>query len=267
MKKSLKIMMLASVAIFLNSCVSFVKPGMEKVKKIAVISIESNKALYGVNLQGNRFSSITGAATMIEGQQGGGNPFIAALLAKANERFSKEISMLGNYQVVSGAEVTGNPAYLEFTKNLYSGFGGDVVKGLQKINSQQLTGYEMIPEAEKFMQTQKNSAARAALADLASKLGVDAVALIDVDFHYQVTAELLGSGSADAAVKTVVFVVNKDGEEAISGWIPEERAGVLGMVAGNVFLNKDTQPIFEKAVTKSFEKMGEMAAKDLKKKS
>jgi hypothetical protein len=239
---------------------------MSKVKKVAIISIQSNKSIYGVNLKGERFSYLTGAATMIEGQKEGGNPFISQLLQKAKEQFTKQLDMLpGKYMVISGAAVTNHPAYQEFAKNQYKHFGGDLGKGLQKFSNQQLDGYMMIHMAERYSGLKDKSPQKQALAKLAQDLGVDAVALIDLDVYYKVTAEILGSGSADAAVNTLVLVYGKDAEDVMSGSIPTQRQGPLGMIAGNVFLDKNTYPIFEKAVVKSFTKMGEMAAKDLSK--
>lgn len=269
MSKKVKILLLASTAIFLNSCVSFVKPGISKVKKVAIISMQANKGIYGIHyVSGDRrrVDSITTAVSQIEGQKEAGNPFVSQLLLKAKEQFTKQLRMLpGDFEVISGSEVTDNPAYKEFIENQYKFFGGELAKGLQKYNRQTLGGYQTIPNVKSFFRAKDNHPGRKALAKLAADLGVDAVALIDMDIYYHVTSELLGGGFADAAVDTLVFIYGKEGEEVMGGFIPPQRKGPLVMAAWSVLLDKNTYPLFETAIVKSYEKMGKMASKEMKK--
>jgi len=124
MKKSMKISLVTVAVLFLNSCVSLVKPGISKVKKIAIVSLQSNKSIYGRDTRGNKMLTITGIASGLEAQKKEGNPFVARLLNRTTERLTQEFQGLpGGFKVVSGAEVSNNPAYKAFVDNLYKKMG------------------------------------------------------------------------------------------------------------------------------------------------
>jgi hypothetical protein len=189
MKKNIKIAVVLFILGFLNSCSStkLVKLGIGKVKKIAVISLQSN-TLRGEDKNGKKVGSLTNLVSAVEGVANGGNllggnPLIERLLKKTSEVFASEFkSLAGNYQVVSGPEIYNNPAYKEFVAGFFSSEFHD--KGGA---SQPLKGYSVVPNSKTF---DSNFEAKAKLGDfgvnatllkkslegLAKKLGVDSIA-------------------------------------------------------------------------------------------
>ena len=255
MKKIYKILLISFIAGFVISCASIVKPGFSKVKKIAIVSLQMNKDVYLTLPNGARPLISVPLTSMVAGAEShfaGGNPFFIRLLTKADEVLKREFDGLPKkYQVISGQEVFNNPAYQQFVAQMYKGFGGDVSQTVIRTQKQTIPGYQAVPDAGTIINSGKDHQFQKALIDLAKKLGVDGVALVDLNVYYQHSAGLVELGSADARVGVTMFMVNADNEEAIVGSENGGKKGPLALIGGNVLLNNDTYPMFESAMRAS----------------
>ncbi|MES0490301.1 MAG: hypothetical protein ABUK01_09935 [Leptospirales bacterium] len=262
--KILRITILSTIAIFAFSCVSIVKPGVEKVKKVALVSFKSNKAM--INRKDS--TTITSLATLGEGQKKGGNPILAKLLNNTSSLFLKEFGRIEQFKIISGSSVTGSNAYKKMVAEMKT-IWRSLDQGSKAFFNQPLSGYSVIPsgfEIGRNLSKKHKEGSKKILVELAKALKVDAVILVDLDLGYEPSVALGGTGAARASVYITVYMINKDGEEVIVVYPSNKYSssgGTLGMIGGNVLFTKKTMPVFAKEAKIAIQKVIEDIKKGL----
>ncbi|MDH5718633.1 MAG: hypothetical protein OEZ22_13490 [Spirochaetia bacterium] len=254
MKKIFKIKLLVPVLILsLNYCASMVKkPAVNKVKKIAIISVSANRAVY--NTQGGGF---TGLATLVADKESDESPAAfggATLLKHAEDKFAQKLSEVESWQVINGDKVTANPKFVEYAKWVEDYRKSKALWNLYKLGTHKIkdTAHSIIPVME-------DPEVKKRLGQLLKDLNVDTIMELNLDIAYYASFAIGGMGAARAIVNARVFALNSDLEIAVdNGQVRAQGSGYTssnstGMVASSIGYNGEVEDMYKEAIEKAAE--------------
>jgi hypothetical protein len=213
-----RIVLLSAMVMLSTGCASIVrKPDINKVTKVAVLSVYANETVPEKN----------GRGTVKDWD----NQFRMEVAESALAAAESEVGRLG-WQVVSGKDVIQSPDYQDaFRPKASTGneTANQALEGLARLaqhvrNNNFFTPPGMHPiqiggEKGKYNSCVGNGCAedpKAKLADLAKKLDVDAVVIVELDYCYQGgTFSLGGTGEAKLTAGSNIRAVSRDGQMII----------------------------------------------------
>jgi hypothetical protein len=250
---------LLAVAPFLfASCASIVRhPEVDGVKKIAIVSLYSNQE---INKVGGGASNGGGLAFLSKAANGKDNDDSDSnnrtRMAKyALERYTAALSKVPGWVVVSTGTVVASNTYKKLgeaqTENRTLASVVSVVTRFKKAK------YSTPPKMWAIDLSKHDADREAKLVELSKSLGVDAVAVIDLDLAYQAgMMSIGGTGAAHASVASSTKVLNKDGKFAVK--FPESQTGKrfdsdtsMAMLGGQIHFIGDTEKAFKEAIDKN----------------
>jgi hypothetical protein len=212
-----------------------VQPHIQKVEKIAIVSIYMNSHFYDIKAQkgsksGNILKALTKNTLKIKDMYSAEQQQI---ISHALEEYSKKLNMIDKWAVLSPAEILQNEKYHAFFKSKED---KKVLRGILKTIKRAEQDEWAVPEKMQFIpissvietgatrtrDNNKNSPeeVRKALGKLCSELQVDAVAIIGLDVGYA-TGMKFGAGlpvnktKIKPSIKANMVVINEDGNIAV----------------------------------------------------
>ena len=236
MKKVLSYFLLLSM-LLLSGCAKkiLIRPAIDNVKKIAIVSIYMNRDLYNIKspkaLQGeNTFARL--AKGLVKGALQKvitkGERERNQIITYGAKVYAKQLRSIENWQVISLKKVIINDAY----KNLMSPDTGKGIKFFQKTEGSywiKPKGMHHIPVSSVVQSGKRIYAgsakdptedARKVMAKLCKSLGVDGVALVELDLGYRfgkvAKVTMFGKTSAKPTISSSVVVVTSDGSIAVN---------------------------------------------------
>ncbi len=274
-----KIPFLLAISFVLTACSSIVRhPEVDGVKKIAIISLYTNQDIPKVGGGGSNgggaaaFGKILKAAKGDESEVKPEEMNNRERLAKyALERYHAALSKVPGWRVVPMDAVIGSKDYRAMgkveTENSTLAALGSFATAVQQSAYNTPSKMWAMPFGKENTHTDPKK-----LAALCAKLGVDAVAVIEVDLGYDSSFAVLGNGSAVASVASATKVINKNGEFAV--YFPDiAKAGTgrprfesekkMLMLGGKVFITGDTEVAFRQGIEQAAESTAQVITEGL----
>lgn len=232
---------------FLAGCGSIlVRPAVDDVKKVAIVSVYMNKDFY--NIKSPRSQEGTNAFNKLLGgvvKKGMGE--LGEKLSEDMEQdqivtyglkmYADQLKDVGGWQIVALNEVVNNEAY---QKLIESNVKGSLPKALVSVLQEERKNYWVTPDKMHYIpissvvKTGKTyyygdakdpqAETRKALGQLCQDLRVDGIALVELDMGYRFgkigkltwSSGLGGATSAIPSVSSALVVINKNGEVAVN---------------------------------------------------
>jgi len=204
-------------------------PAFSTVKTLAIVSIYTNHDIYNVKEAQSSADLMTKLQKALGGEQGLEDEHVQ-LATAALATYAEEISRPGIWQVITPATVIENEAYKSFIAETSE--GGALYRAATA-NYVTPPGMALVPftavvgeKGKKVLVDGKDPTVEVQqrLAALCTALGVDGVAVIDVDVAYK-TGPFSGvqgggllsgiRGKADPSVSSAMVIVTKDGSIAL----------------------------------------------------
>jgi hypothetical protein len=238
-------LLMAAAALFFMSCAAKItqQPGVEIVKKIAIISVYSNSTPYNLEGKGGALAAISSVASKKEGKEGFGGTRLAEY---ALEMYTTDMKKISGWEIVPPEEVVNAPAYVAFCDTIKAR-RGSIIGAISKVALVTPPGmiiYDLSGAVPKKRIEEATS--------LCNDLGVDAVATIEIDIAY----EKKGLLSAIASVAASINAINSNGEWALRS--PEAQSvgtksrfvsdSKTAMVAGEIIFSEKVEMMFEDAI-------------------
>ncbi|MBW2260656.1 MAG: hypothetical protein JRG91_01685 [Deltaproteobacteria bacterium] len=203
------------------------KPAIFSVKKLAVVSIYTNHDIYNVKEGESKASLLDGLKKAIHGEAGLEDAHVQ-VATSALITYSKELGKLSNWDVVDSSVLIADETYMAFVSETMA---GGALARFATANYVTPPGMALVPfEAiagkanTKTFGDDPTAEVKARLAQLCNDLGVDGVAVIDVDVAYETgafsgmsgTGLLSGiRGKATPSVSSAMMVITRDGNIAV----------------------------------------------------
>lgn len=256
--------MLFKMAVLMSSLVAtgcatnmVMKPEVDNVKTVAVISVYSNATVK--NIDGPSAMDKVGGMASLAGLSGNGannhDSSIAKTLDFGGTRLVEhgiadlemKLEKVKGWKVRSHKEFISSDAFSKFVENM-----NDLTKkerGLMgKMSGPQETtvpGMPRIPSSKEFIDKRT-----AIFAKLARDLNVDAVAVSSLHLGYKLTNGIAGNGTAAAVVGSNLEIYNKQGQTAVKGALQNIKSSdTVPMVAGNIMFNDTSEKVFKQAIS------------------
>lgn len=253
--KKYRILCLSFLLIFSISCAHKIlkKPDVNMVKKLAIISVFSNSVVYKTGDDGGSLAALTslvskedeGSEKKKEKAFGG-----KRLVNYALRHYTKKLSTVDGWKVVSSDKVVNSKAYNDFKKAVkeqQGALGGlaTVVDKLAYAVPTKMIAYPI--QGEQFDAKM--------LKKLCKDLKVDAVAVIELDMAYSAYWAVGSTGTAAASVSTAIKAVNSEGKLVI-GTLDVTKGegkrsiseGQTPMISGNILFNAKTEKMYKEAI-------------------
>lgn len=202
-------------------------PAFSTVKKLAVVSIYTNHDIYNVKEGESSASLLDGLKKAIHGEAGLEDAHVQ-LTTAALATYTTELGKLAHWDVVDSSVLIADETYMAFVSETMA---GGALARFASANYVTPPGMALVPfEAvagkanTKTFGDDPTADVKARLAKLAADLGVDGVAVIDVDCAYETgafsgmsgTGLLSGiRGKATPSVSSAMIVVTRDGSIAV----------------------------------------------------
>lgn len=286
-KRSIHLIVIITTAFILTGCGSILlRPAIDKVKTVALISVYMNRDFYDIKAPkadeskdamktlGRAIMKEAGALDKID------HTFDAKFLqvvSYAVKAYSDALDGLGPFRLAPMDKVLQNPSYQDFVGQAAKDqpFGGALVKiGAAIKSADWYTAPSMIhipadaiveggdTHTTYYGNTKDPKAEfRGELAKLCTSLGVDAVAIVQLDMAYKkpFIGISLGEGyPAAPRVASTLIVVNKDGEVAVNTGLYGRGEGEYSegdnapmLRGGSVILNDKSTSSFCATIDKS----------------
>lgn len=227
-------------------------PEYGQVKKIAIASFIVNNDIHPVG--GGQ--SLTALASMVskkasdKSSSGDGVKLVEFGLAE----FAKELSLVGNWQIVPPDAVSASEEYKAFIADNPLPTGAAAILEI---------GLSVPPGMYNAYHIRNNSRPEVLkpFGELAKKLGADGVAIIRLDLGYQAHSAAFGMGTAVASVATEIKIINQEGKiVATTIEFGNNRAAVgyrltsdhkAPLVAGELVYTGAVEGMFKDAITKN----------------
>lgn len=268
MKKNISLLLAAPLLLALSSCSYKMvkKPAINPVKKLAIVSVYSNRGLYNLSGGGGLGEGLSMLGSMI-GKKSDKEEKTALrqdfggtrLVEHAHQQYAQALGQVPGWQVVPFTNLKEDQNYRSFVEKKQADLQV-LGKGIAKLHETQFT---VVPEMTWFdlgNRLEKNQQVLE-LAELCGKLNVDAVIVIKMDFGYEShmgVGKIGGgmTGSATASVATDLAAVTRDGRFGILSQ-PVKRgsgqrfksSGKTVMVVGNVPFDEKTEKMFQEATS------------------
>lgn len=246
MKRICSGLLMGTVLLFLMSCAAKItqKPGVEIVKKMAIISIYSNSVPYklggGIGLA---------ALTSLVSKKGDEDKGFGGtrLIKYALDMYSTDLNKVRGWVIVPPDEILNAPAYKAFCETIKER-RGSLLGGLSKlaaVTPPGMTVYDLSGGVSKLKIEE--------IKNLCNELGVDAVIAIELDIAYEKKGLLSGIASVSASINAI----NSKGE-----WVLKTRRArdntprfvsnrKTAMIAGEIIFSNKVEMMFEDAIQKN----------------
>lgn len=273
--RSLGIFISLSLLLVFTGCISIEvkKAEVEKVKKVAIVSVFSNYGIVSLDTNKGTASMFADMARKNAAKESGGKgPDEVTgqqLLGQGQNEFIAKFRSLG-WQIQPVSVSMANPKY----KEIQSWF-------IDRYNTK---GYGQYVWIKDDIQTYANSAVmvnaeseadiKGKLAELCNALGADSVVILSFQFGYYSTFSIGGiAGRGKASIYSSLQMIDKHGNIIIEGY--PARQGIhkgdssktVGMVAGIMPFSEDTKPMFDEALQNSIKNLLEHVNAELNKDS
>jgi hypothetical protein len=297
MKRCSMLLTVALVGIlFMTGCGKILlRPAIDKVKSVALVSVYMNRDFYNIKTPkadeskaalktlGRALMKETGVMDKID------NTFNAEYLAIASfavKKFSEQLDGLGPFHIEPMENILKNASYQNFVGDAAKGQPfpalasiGAVIKSADWYTAPNMIFIpadalvEGAGQHTTYIGKTKNPRAefRAEMGKLCQSLGVDAVAIVQLDMAYKkpfLSLKLIGADPAGPRVASSLVVINKDGEVAVNTGLFERGEGEYAegdnapmLRKGEVFLSDKSVNSYCQAIEKSCEAMKKTLAK------
>lgn len=214
-----------------------VRPQADQVKKVAIVSVYMNRKIYDVEAPKQGGGEGLGALVKAAASAAGTSVLEATLgdvagyqpvVAYGLTTFGENLNVSGRWEVVPANEIVGHPSYKDFLAAGETGTMGDITKGLAKLGSAEFVGVDgmiVIPVGSMveagstihFGDETSTEKHRKMLGKLAQDLGVDGVAIVEVDAAYDRAVFNLPVGlkRATPTVSVAAVIVDQKGDIAL----------------------------------------------------
>jgi hypothetical protein len=203
------------------------KPAVFSVKKLAVVSIYTNHDIYNVKEASSDASLLTKLKKAVGGEAGLEDEHVQ-LATYAMMTYIQELGALGNWEVMDSATLIENEGYKAFVTETVS---GGALARFATANFVTPPGIGLVPfnavagePNVKHLGDDPTADVKKRLTALCGEIGVDGVAVINVDVAYEKTAlsgmsgtGLLSGirGKAKPSVAAAMIVITRDGSIAV----------------------------------------------------
>jgi len=260
-------LLVAAIPFALTACSSIVRhPQVDGLKKIAIISLYTNQDIPKVGGGGKNGGGAAALGKMVKAAKGDESEVKPEemnnreRLAKyALDKYHAALSRVPGWRVVPTETVTASSEYKAMgkvqTENRTIAAIGAFATALQQSAYNTPPRMWAMPFGKENTHTDPKK-----LAALCDKLGVDAVAVVEVDLAYDSSFAVLGTGSAVASVASATKIINKSGEFAV--YFPDiakagngnprfESEQKMMMLGGRIFMSGETEVAFKQAIDKA----------------
>lgn len=228
------------------------KDAFDHTKRIAVVSVQSNRTLVPIGSGGGGLTALASIGSKLFGkkseQKQGSGPdegWMGQLVSYGHDSFARSLRDLGRWDVVSGDAVTNTGAYLRFANN-YKGTSGEALLRVAAPN---------MPSGAIDV---RQESVRKNLVQLCKELGVDGVAVVELDLGYE-TSTGVGSvgggatGTAQASVKATLGVLGANGEwildpHSARSQVRQKSSSTVPMVLGNIAPDAKAMTMFKEGI-------------------
>ena len=274
--RQLSVATLAVASLCITGCASIVrKPEVDVVKKVAIVSLYANQDLYKLadnKSIGGGFSFLKKA---VDGKdQDNSDQDNRVRLAKfAYDEFVANLGKVPGWEIVPADKIVGNGFYQAMgkTKTGSNALGavGDFATRMHQASFATPPKMWAIPSDS----DQWDNRRATEMTELCKKLGVDAVAVVHMDWAYESSFALVGTGTAKASVAASTKVWTRDGKFGV--YFPDRKPHQSGdrfqsdrsmaMVSGKIFMTADNEVAYQEAIRKSARWTRDTIAEGLKK--
>lgn len=252
----------AAITLLLSSCASIVRhPEVDPVKKIAIVSLYSNQTILKVGGGG----SVGGGADFLKkaigtkDEDNSDNSNRVRLAKYALDKYREVLNKVPGWEVIPNETVVALAEYQKLGEVPEA--GAKLSKAIDFAVRLQQAKYNTPPKmwAIQLSEKDRNSAQVEKLAKLCAKLGVDAVAVVDLDLAYEAGFfSIGGNGAAKASVASSVKVLNRDGKFAVVFPDIAPAAGTrftserpVTMIGGKLLMMGEVEKAFHEAIDKA----------------
>jgi len=258
--RRLTVVVIAAVSLLFASCSASLvnKPAVNKVKRVAVISVMANRGVHNAEGQ-SKVGSMMAVASFLKKEPkpedkkaeevdfGG-----FKLVNTAVDDFTEELGKVKGWQSVHPSTFWDKPEFVKFSADMKAAGdqqAGGAVGALQalslsanKLPRMPLMTPEVIALIKNFSAAQN----------------LDGVVIIRLDIAYDASFAVGGTGTANAAVGTTLDIINRDGDSAAStgnyknaaGFFRKRSAGSTPMLAGEIIYNESVEKLFLDSIRK-----------------
>ncbi|MEK6750318.1 MAG: hypothetical protein AABY83_14130 [Pseudomonadota bacterium] len=267
---------ITTVALFgalLSACGTpsvLIKPQADKIEKIALVHVYANRGVRSLEGQ-SKLGALTALASMASSsEKKGGVDFGGARLTSyAVDTFNDEFAKVGKWKIVKTAEIVNSKAYHEFAKR-----NQEALPKNEAVKALIATGTVMPDQMQYLPGEGRDQNSKQALTQLAQELGVDAVAVLEMDVAYTPSTSIGGTGTASAAVGVSLAVVTKYGDYAVK--LPKVQGaskndynpyrqrsdGTTAMIAGEIAYAA-AEEIFQESIKKDIVALRDQISNEL----
>jgi hypothetical protein len=235
------------------------RPEADIVKEIAIVSVYSNPKVKNLGGDGNSVTEeAAGWASWlgVSGNNAKKEPnAVDKMLDFGGTRFVehgyKELKQALNgvkgWKVVDKSEYINKKPMQEFVHMVHNR-NRDRMGALKGITGNMYTTVAGLAEYP-FDQKDKDGQQ---FAKLAKDLGVDSVAILQLDVAYDPSTAIGGTGTATASVGTALHLYNRKGKEAVrSGIVRFDSEETTAMINGSILFSDPVERMFKDSITKS----------------
>ena len=228
----------------------------EPIKKVALVAVSGNRVLVGGG--GLLTSALSIAKGLIKKEEPNKEGFAMKSLVDYGRQTFTEVLINAGWEVISSDTMTKHPSYQLFMlgkSNQVTGLLSAMVAlqnnldetidaSLNNIFPEDLVQFQIKPDAYK-----KD------LLELCKGLGVDAVAILDLNLSYggSLTVTVGGTGPAKGNVVATLNLLTKDGEWAfdVTSAASETSNETIPMILGEISLSNATNTLFKNTIDKT----------------
>ncbi len=235
-----------------------IKPHSDQVKKVALVNVYANRGVRSFD-GASKMAGLTALASMVtkkEGKDEGEIDFGGTRLVKYGvATFDDEFAKIEGWDVVPSDQVLASKAYQDFVKRADDLFPNDAMRKLNQLSY--LTPDKMVY----LVGEGREGKSKQMLTQLAQELGVDAVAVMEMDVAYTASTSVGGTGTASAYAGVSLLMVNRYGDYAIRlpkvmnaknhSMYRKRSDDTTAMVAGEILYNSSVEQLFQDSIRKS----------------
>jgi hypothetical protein len=261
MQGRLTLLVIAAVSMLFASCSASLvnKPAINKVKRVAVISVMANRGVHSMDTGGSKVGGLMAVASFLKKEPkpeekkaeevdfGG-----FKLVNTAVDNFTDELGKVKGWQAVHPSTFWDKPDFVKFSADMKTAADqqmGGVVGALQalalsatKLPRMPVMTPEVIAKVKEFCAAEN----------------LDGVVIISLDIAYDASFAVGGTGTANAAVGTTLHIINRDGDSAGSTenyqnaktYFRKRSDGSTPMLAGEIIYNEPVEKLFLDSIQK-----------------
>ncbi len=238
------------------------KDHVGKVKNLAIISVYSNAEI--IKSDSRAGGAVAALGFLKKKKDEKNNPDAGhfggkELVQHALESYAKELALVKGWTVKAPADVVGSEEYQSFVAEVKKEVGP---KGLEMTEK-----FRSMPEgmvAYLFLNN-KDKKKLAQLSDLCGKLGVDSVAIVNLELSQRSTFATAGAvGNVIPVASTTLTIVTQDGNVAVAALGPKvDSPTPVSMTLDNITDSPAARQSFKDAIGKSAAEFRDTLNKEL----